>query len=215
MTACSENNGSGIKTCNSSGTGFGACQLNACNNGYTLQGGVCTMQKTLVKTTFGLVPCSLFSNGELQCSGYNSMGAVGNGKCEEANDTFSVFTSGVTDAASGIMTTCAVVSGSVYCWGRNDWDQATARSGDTYCAASSSPIQYKPFKITLPGPATAVEVSGITSCALVNGAMICWGKNIFGVNPGTIISSGVTQFVKPRVYTESICAIVDGTTRCW
>ena len=42
-TACTDTNGSGIKTCNTQGTAFGSCILNTCDSGYTLQNGVCVV----------------------------------------------------------------------------------------------------------------------------------------------------------------------------
>lgn len=42
--ACSENNGLGIRYCNNSGTGYGACYLNLCNSGFYYMNGVCIAQ---------------------------------------------------------------------------------------------------------------------------------------------------------------------------
>jgi hypothetical protein len=41
---CSVNNGVGTKTCNTTGTAYGSCQLTACNNGYYNNAGSCAVQ---------------------------------------------------------------------------------------------------------------------------------------------------------------------------
>jgi hypothetical protein len=42
--ACSSSNGTGTETCKVDGSGYGTCNLTACNSGYYLSGGVCKPQ---------------------------------------------------------------------------------------------------------------------------------------------------------------------------
>lgn len=44
VTPCTVGAGVGFKTCNSQGAGWGACEINGCQQGYTLINGVCTVQ---------------------------------------------------------------------------------------------------------------------------------------------------------------------------
>jgi hypothetical protein len=44
VVPCSEGAGSGLRTCNSAGSAFGACVLDSCQSGYLLQNSVCVAQ---------------------------------------------------------------------------------------------------------------------------------------------------------------------------
>jgi hypothetical protein len=44
VTSCTVGAGYGYKTCNSIGSGWGTCEINACQQGYNLQNGVCVVQ---------------------------------------------------------------------------------------------------------------------------------------------------------------------------
>lgn len=44
-TSCAIDNGTGIKTCNSSGSAYGSCVLNSCNSGYHLSNGACVIDQ--------------------------------------------------------------------------------------------------------------------------------------------------------------------------
>ncbi|MDF2695466.1 MAG: repeat domain protein [Labilithrix sp.] len=67
----------------------------------------------------------------------------------------------------------ASVSGTVHCWGLNDFGQA----GDGTTALRSEPAKVD----GLPEPVVRVEVTRGTSCALgVSGRIHCWGDDAFG-----------------------------------
>src|SRR3569623_325492 len=71
---------------------------------------------------------------------------------------------------------CAVVDGGVRCWGSNDYGELGAPTfGDVDMATDVRTLE--------PGTnagVTAVAVGEHHSCAIVNGAMKCWGRNNFG-----------------------------------
>jgi hypothetical protein len=73
---CSENNGSGIKTCNMAGSGYGSCAINACNAGYTLTNGVCTVTPKFCSPNSSVVCSENNGSGIKTCnmagSGYGS-----------------------------------------------------------------------------------------------------------------------------------------------
>lgn len=73
MAACSENNGSGTRTCNAQGTAYGACVLNACNSGFVLDGGLCVVQTVNFKypvITAGVgLACAIASDQKIKCWG--------------------------------------------------------------------------------------------------------------------------------------------------
>ncbi len=69
---------------------------------------------------------------------------------------------------------CAVtLSGDVYCWGSN----VSGQAGDGTRDYAVNPVKVK----GLPGPASIVRASSITTCALLTtGKVYCWGENPTG-----------------------------------
>lgn len=155
-------------------------------------------------------------SGLLYCFGYNNVGQVGNGTIlatipnAKAFQLFAGMTINQVSASS--QSTCALVNnGTVYCWGQN----SSGQIGDGTTVNKLSPV-----KVTLPGPATEVTAGGDTTCAIVSGALYCWGAPGFVGNgtviiqpsPVLVIASGVTQVSANYSHT---CAVVNGAAQCW
>jgi alpha-tubulin suppressor-like RCC1 family protein len=85
---------------------------------------------------------------------------------------------GATQVAAGRYHTCALVSGSVYCWGSNQNGQLGANSNVTQ---SNTPLQV----VSVSGAGTLNNVTSIAAgayhtCALAGGIIYCWGANSGG-----------------------------------
>lgn len=119
--------------------------------------------------------------------------------------------------------TCAVDDvGRVWCWGEGD----NGRLG-----LGNTTDRVQPFQVTLPGGATAVQVSAGTlhTCAVTtDGRVFCWGSPLDGrLGDGVVIfdqltpiqASGIAHAVSVSAGHDHTCArIKDGTTytdRCW
>jgi len=139
-------------------------------------------------------------------------------------------TPGATFAAAGLANsaiaggnahTCAVVSGGVQCWGKNDRGQL----GD----GSSVTQSFQRVVVAGLAAVQAVTAGGAHSCAIAGGGARCWGANDRGElgnatpqNPGppdshvpvavTNLASGLQAIAAGDQHT---CAIVNGSARCW
>jgi hypothetical protein len=127
------------------------------------------------------------AGGAVRCWGRNAQGQLGTGSASATPATdwvSSLVTTGASDVASLLDTTCALVAGQVSCWGAN----GTGQIGDP---AAPNP-QPTPDPVTLPSTATILAVGGDHSCAVVAGnGLWCWGANDRG-QLGTG-STGATQ----------------------
>lgn len=115
--------------------------------------------------------CALLGDGTVRCWGENAFGQLGNGGT--ANATTPVPVSGITGAVSvsagWYHHSCALLgSGTVRCWGQNDWGQF----GNNTTSDSSTPVTMQ---------TTAVAwTSGNTTVATINAAGLATGRS-----PGT------------------------------
>jgi alpha-tubulin suppressor-like RCC1 family protein len=121
------------------------------------------------------------------------------------------------DASSlsgGASHTCAVVAGTVRCWGANDQGQL-GRPG----ASSFVPVQ-----AAVAGAATAIAAGSSHACAIADGTVWCWGDNTFGqLGLGTVGASSATPQVVPNFSGVSqlaagashTCAASAIEMRCW
>lgn len=125
--------------------------------------------------------CALLQNGNMKCWGYNYHGQLGYGTsgwyANLASPGLDVTTGGkVLQISTGAAHTCALLSsGSIKCWGLNNYGQLGYNGGGNLSTPSASAMNLSGF--------TAYRVSaGLNhTCALLSsGAARCWGLNNYG-----------------------------------
>jgi alpha-tubulin suppressor-like RCC1 family protein len=128
---------------------------------------------------------------------------------------------GVTDLASGNVTSCAVASGAAKCWGAAGatGDGSNGLIGNGTSQGASTPQQV----VGLTSNVTAVAVGQYVACAIRSGAVLCWGDTFrtgTGSSAGgflmapvaSTITSGATHIAAGPTGT---CAIVGDQVLCW
>ncbi len=161
--------------------------------------------------------------GSARCWGNNDAGQLGNGQVGGTSSTPVAVTNlaaGVTDIAAGAQHSCAVVNGGVQCWG-------SAYYGQLGNGISETSTRY-PTPVAVSGlssGATAVVAGHDFACALVNGAVKCWGRGEAGqlghpswpalsATPLQVsgLENGVTAL---SAWRDQACAVKDGAVYCW
>lgn len=171
--------------------------------------------------------------GKIYCWGLNGSGQLGNNNMPTASnhailakyDASEVIISGATSISSGANSTCAVIKGIAHCWGNNVSGQLGNNDTGTNRAGAV------PVKTVLNLPLSgASHISHYNShaCALVKGAVYCWGSNNAGqlgdttkVDKGYAVKAlfadgsaltGVSTVTTGGTHT---CAIVKKAAYCW
>jgi alpha-tubulin suppressor-like RCC1 family protein len=120
---------------------------------------------------------------------------------------------------------CAIKSGNVYCWGRNDH----AQLGRPKNAALPVNAYYAPEQVAGLSNVTQLAASYGRTCAVSNGGLYCWGRNLYGeigvlppTDPKFQFStvpieifppgSGVTDI---NITDGSTCAVKSQQFYCW
>lgn len=169
--------------------------------------------------------CALTTDGSVKCWGYNVEGQLGD---NQASSTWrslvpvqvSGLTSGVSRISAGLNHTCALVSGGVKCWGKNN----TGQLGDNSTTDRLVPVDAQ----GLTSGVSSVEAGYQHTCAVTTGgAAMCWGDNTQGqignttfmLNPIPIpvnvsgLGSGVNAVSGGG---EHSCALLSsGLVKCW
>ena len=175
----------------------------------------------------GFHTCALVA-GSVECWGDNEDGELGNNTTTNSSSPVMVMgvggtgtLSGVTQISAGKYHTCALVSGSVYCWGLNDYGEL----GNNTTTNSGTPVQVRLSATTYLTGVTQVSASGKFTCALVTGGTVrCWGHNQYGQlgNGNTTDSSiavqvsGITNATQVTNGANHACALLtDSTVKCW
>lgn len=149
----------------------------------------------------GAATCVLYTSGQVVCWGSNEKGQLGTGDTNpRAKPADSVPAGGFNDIeeiVSGRYHVCARhQSGSVSCWGFNDYLQI----GST--AAALGAVVFSPVTVEGLSDAEHLFAGGFHTCALrKNKQMVCWGSNFSGE-----IGNGQTNMNVPvPVSGPSIC----------
>lgn len=140
-------------------------------------------------------------------------------------------------SASGAYRTCGVLSGAVYCWGRN----AVGQLGNGVHSSVSTQPDYDDPLVSSNTPVKVVRETGVMAgktvvdmfaaayhnCALTSeGKVYCWGYNNYGqIGDGTTINRDkpveVKGLLEGKVVTSiggtyyTSCAIAEGQIYCW
>jgi alpha-tubulin suppressor-like RCC1 family protein len=150
--------------------------------------------------------CALVHGG-VKCWGSNFFGQLGNETPGSSNVPVQVQDhdqtgdlSGVEAITAGGHHTCALVNGSVECWG----DNGSGQLGKETPGTSSVPVHVQNQDGTgdLSG-VEAVAAGGRHTCGLVNGGVWCWGRNSDGQLGKAAVQIGVTSAVPVRVQSWS------------
>jgi alpha-tubulin suppressor-like RCC1 family protein len=174
--------------------------------------------------------CALVGGGSAVCWGYNNDGETGT--TTSPSNTVAISATQI-DAATGAGVngtsnfggwhTCALLTGgSVSCWGYNGFGELG--NGTT---TNPSPLG-TPVTAGLTGTATAVASGGWHTCAIVSGAVNCWGSNDSaqlgrGTFGGSLpIPAVISGAPPPAVSIDAggyhTCAVFSGGSddvRCW
>ncbi|HXS16395.1 MAG TPA: hypothetical protein VN764_04375, partial [Polyangiaceae bacterium] len=182
--------------------------------------------------------CASLHEGDFICWGVNTFGALGNdGRHEfpelgETDDLESQYpplgqntyfdpfivsgVRGATDVAAGDAHTCALVDGSVLCWGLNVDGQVGPDGG-----------YYNGIPLVVPGLSAIRQIEAGENFSLgldEEGALYAWGANAvgqlgngtFAVTVGLAQVHGVDQTVALAAGHFHACAIIDGgAVNCW
>jgi alpha-tubulin suppressor-like RCC1 family protein len=125
--------------------------------------------------------CARISGGTVDCWGQNVYGSLGQGTIGGSSNTpvhvkdpsdNSGHLTGVATISAGQSQTCALLSGTVKCWGLNHHGQL----GDSTTTIRPTPVQVGG---NLTGVA-AISAGGDETCAFLSGTVKCWGFNIWG-----------------------------------
>lgn len=138
-------------------------------------------------------------------------------------------------SASGTYRTCAVVSGSAYCWGRNAYGQlgnGVSAGGDINLPSPSvdTTVPVKVFQAPgVLGGKTIIDIftAQYHTCVLTSeGKVYCWGQNNDGqLGDGTVIYKDKPVEVGGALASKTVtdiggtrntsCAIAEGKIYCW
>jgi alpha-tubulin suppressor-like RCC1 family protein len=175
--------------------------------------------------------CALKTDGAVYCWGPNNYGQVGDGSTVDRLTPYGIPTlsSGVTSITSSPDGTsyCAIKSGAVYCWGRNDNGQL----GNNTTTNQKTPVQPLDGGTLQPtilaSGVTQIAMSNYHTCALKNTILYCWGTNSWGqlgtgntnnyYTPALIISSGVSSVSLSYGWngTSTYAIMSTGELRTW
>ena len=183
--------------------------------------------------------CALLDNGSVKCWGDNSVGQLGigdvpsrGGQPDQMGDSLpSISLLGnlpATSISSGALHACAVVNGSVQCWGSGVFGQL----GQGDVSTHPQPVAVYDFgKVT----SVAVSAGGAFSCEVLQGgsSFICWGDNrdgqlcngydsyAIGDTSGEMsqllklaLGAATVKAIAPGA--ASVCLLLsDGSVKCW
>ena len=157
--------------------------------------------------------CAFMNDLTARCWGSDGSGQLGDGVVSISTKPIDSggFTGGVTQVGTGDRNTCALVNGQVWCWGSNHDSQLV---GDGSTTNRPAPVQVS----GLTGTVTAIDSGMNQSCAIVNGAVKCWGNLDPTTNDHilpTTIGSLASLATSLSVTNLFGCAVANGAVRCW
>ncbi|RIJ69891.1 hypothetical protein D1871_20580 [Nakamurella silvestris] len=128
----------------------------------------------------------------------------------------------VSSISSGRDVTCAIVIGSVYCWGFAGFGELG--TGSTEATTGTSPVGGD----LLGRFVTSVSVGENHVCAVANGQVFCWGNNDEGqlgsndevstTSPTVVDTTDLplgAQFTQVSAGSRSTCGLAAGVAYCW
>lgn len=150
--------------------------------------------------------CAVLASGQLWCWGKGIGTGVGDTNAPR-RVTDAALSVGASSVQAGPDHTCTIRrDGALYCWGQNTYGQLGV--GDT------NP-RMRPTLVTgLTRNVTDVDIGTQQACAVVGGALFCWGR--FRAQTPALISGFGSTVTAVDVDGFDICAIfLAGQERCW
>jgi alpha-tubulin suppressor-like RCC1 family protein len=146
----------------------------------------------------GAQSCAIDANAQLWCWGSNNFGQVGNGTTTNTyypqlvKTSASTILANVTAVGLGFESTCAIASGTVYCWGNSSFGESGYIGLKSYAT-----IVKDDSGIPFTG-VSEISVGQRHSCALKSGSVWCWGLDREGElgNDEARVNSSVPVLVK-------------------
>ena len=196
-------------------------------------GGTGYLTNAVAVTTGAYSSCALLATGAVDCWGRDNYGQLGINSTTDSHFPVQVHgvgnsgtLAGITAISAGDSHVCAVRStGSVYCWGRNNYGQI----GDNSTSTRKTPVQVR----AISGSGYLANIKAVSAgryhtCAVLgSGVVDCWGYNYYG-QLGNNSSSRYTSYRRPvQVYGISTatkvsvgeyqsCALLSsGAVDCW
>ena len=211
----------------------GSSKSQRCSGGLDESNGDCRLEPVIVEGLTGSVEklsagwyhtCALLQSGAIACWGDNGSGALGDGSKTPSPRAVTVkgLSGKAVDVSAGDSFTCALLdSGSVQCWGDNEYGKLSA-DPETAASESTAPITVSGLGETA-GQVTTATGHG---CALLtSGAVQCWGENVSGeLGDGTsddsatpVAVSGLNGSAKAvgAGGSHSCALLEDGSVQCW
>jgi alpha-tubulin suppressor-like RCC1 family protein len=133
--------------------------------------------------------CALLSTGQVDCWGDNAEGQLGDNSTSASSTPVMVHNlgagSGTTLVTSGALHVCALVNGTIMCWGYN---------GSGQLGIGNTTTQLIPVAVNLSG-VQSVRASGYDTAAIVSsGVTYVWGDNTYGeIGNGTTSTTPVSS----------------------
>jgi prepilin-type N-terminal cleavage/methylation domain-containing protein len=179
--------------------------------------------------------CAVTQQGQVLCWGRNNFGQLGNGTLDitQSDEPVAVVRldadaepeqweplTGATIVTAGNAHNCAIANGAALCWG----SAANGRAGNGLNSGSQPPLLGARVVNNLDSGATHISAGADHTCAIANGAALCWGAGGNGqIGEGALttraeptavagLSSGVTHISAGTSYT---CAAASGAALCW
>ena len=172
--------------------------------------------------------------GAVYCWGSAGDNQLGDGTGNDSNVPLKVTTNGgftntgVTSVGAGWAHTCAVQSGSVYCWGGNG--DGEVGDGTTDDAALAVAVLDNADEGFANDNVTQVVASDEGTCAIRSGIVFCWGYDDYGKNgtdedgdtsvPVRVLDNGDESFTNSGVSfltagEDHYCLLQSGVAFCW
>ena len=207
-----------------------ACQAHACGMacrpGFLHSGTTC-QRATAVSAGFAH-SCALLADGAVACWGANEHGQLGDGTTiDRLTPVLALLPGPATAVAAGYVHTCAAVGGQPYCWG----DNSVGELGELSRTDPTRPGQVPGISGATALSAGGGENAGTPTtyyghtCALVGGAVWCWGADDSGqLGDGVFQTSRPTAAPVPGLGTGATavaagdrhtCAVVSGAVLCF
>jgi alpha-tubulin suppressor-like RCC1 family protein len=180
---------------------------------------------SVTAVSMGLDSACAIAGGGVWCWGYNGNGQLGNNSTTSSAAPVQVtgVTSGATAISVGDNYACALVSGGVSCWGTNGFGQSLVPAAVTGLASGVTSVSVGAAPTSITGAGTTT--GGDSACAVISGAVECWGNNgngQLGNNSTTssavpVTVAGLTSGVAAvSVGYGTACALTSsGGVWCW